>query len=52
LVARRHAGYGGSTFDLLEWAEYLARTLAMRAKLGTGSLRTPKRGNRSDVSIR
>ncbi|WP_203702358.1 BTAD domain-containing putative transcriptional regulator [Asanoa iriomotensis] len=27
LVARRHAGYGGSTFDLLERAEYLARTL-------------------------
>ncbi|WP_431914513.1 BTAD domain-containing putative transcriptional regulator [Nonomuraea jabiensis] len=27
LVAGRHGGYGGSTFDLLERAEYLARTL-------------------------
>ncbi|MET7332053.1 BTAD domain-containing putative transcriptional regulator [Nonomuraea sp. NPDC005650] len=27
LVARRYAGYGGSTFDLLERAEYLARML-------------------------
>ncbi|XVU21238.1 ATP-binding protein [Actinoplanes sp. CA-054009] len=27
LVARRHAGYGGSTLELLERAEYLARRL-------------------------
>ncbi|MEU8059655.1 hypothetical protein [Microbispora bryophytorum] len=27
LVASRHGGYGGSTFDLLERAEYLARML-------------------------
>ncbi|MFF7467658.1 BTAD domain-containing putative transcriptional regulator [Streptomyces sp. NPDC008092] len=32
IVARREAGYGASTFDLLERAEYLARTLGREAE--------------------
>jgi DNA-binding SARP family transcriptional activator len=32
IVVRRHAGYDGSTFDLLERAEYLARSLGRDAE--------------------